>query len=95
MDPSDLKEIWKVLRRHEETLLNNEISLKSFSIIIHNIENKLQTQNTKIVDILEEHKKKFTELEVECYLLKCTIQYLCKVPLLEATSQQVSNHQGG
>jgi hypothetical protein len=73
--------------RHEEYFLSIRISLGSFLVIIHDIEKQLQAHNTKIMDILEEYRNKFMELEAKCYKLKCTTQHLCKEPFFEVTSQ--------
>jgi hypothetical protein len=40
MDPQDIIDVCKVLRRHEESLANNEISLRSLFAIMHNMERK-------------------------------------------------------
>jgi hypothetical protein len=40
MDPQDIKDVHKVLRRHEESLVNNENSLRSLFAIMHSMEMK-------------------------------------------------------
>jgi hypothetical protein len=72
----DLRGICRVLRRHEETLLSNGISLRSFSIIIHNLEKKQQEQYDKIMSTMGEYGEKISEIEVECYKLRCSVQYI-------------------
>jgi hypothetical protein len=75
MDPQDFREVCRILRRHKEALSNNDLSIRSLLSIINNMERKNQEQYNKIMGILEKYGGKISEIEMDCYKLKCSIQY--------------------
>jgi hypothetical protein len=73
MDPQDIIDVCRVLRRHEESLANNEISLISVFSTIHNMERKQQEQYDRIMDILGEYGGQILKIEMDCYNIKCYV----------------------
>jgi hypothetical protein len=58
MEPQDIIDVHKVLRRHEESLVNNENSLRSLFAIMHNMEMKQQEKYERIMGTLGEYGEK-------------------------------------
>lgn len=90
MDSQDLRRIHRDLNRHEELLQSNGISLRIFSEILHNMEMQQQEQYDKIMSILEAHGEKISEIKMDCYKIKHSVQYTSEDYPSNSTTQQTS-----
>jgi len=61
---------------HEELLQNNGISMRTLSNFIHNPEVQQLEHYNKIMGILQEHKGKFSSIEMDFYKLKHVVGYI-------------------
>jgi hypothetical protein len=73
--PCPSHQFFSFILDYEESLSNNDLSIKTIFVIIYNMERKQQEQYDKIMGILGEYRENKLEIEMECYKIKCSIQY--------------------